>query len=1243
MSGSSTKLGFRQRIRAHFETRNRASSAVHSSSSSANTVPTTTIQPFSSSSSTLYPSPLVSSGSPATNPIPSLRHQSGSDLPTNDDILTRTLQRLSNDERATLGHQFLSNSQDVGMALDDALRAAKEKQRYCVEKKWTFTFGGRSITLNDEAEKIIGWLDRFKAVGDIAANADPVHAGLPWAGIRLLLEAATSERNQTAALLAGCETSLYMANRLKAYIDYLHTLPTTLTRTNFETAVIELYAHILRFLARAITVYQDSTIHRAFMAFWTTSDLQSFETDCDRTALRVDIEANNCDRTLSAQDRAHATQGGQELQKVLRELEQHHKMQGSLNRIETKIDLSKLPYVAGALFNSYQEAHVTCHPNTRVDLLRQVQNWAQQPYGKRIFWLNGEAGTGKSTISRTFAGWLTHQGRVEAIDLGASFFFKRGEADRGSAMKFFPTLIHQLVLKLPGLGTLIAEVINRDPLLCDKSLSEQFDKLIYAPLKQLNLTRNSTTFVVVVDALDECEKEEDIKAILQLWSRLPQITTVDIRLFLTSRPELPIRLGFKDMSADAHRDVFLREIPLTTVQRDIWVFLKDEFSRIRQSYNAEPPSGTLLPDEWPGDTVLLTLAKMAAPLFIVGATICRFLSDPAWDAREQLETLLKYQGTGQLSQMEQMYLPVLKQLSRDSRGQERPDAEQNRLYEECRTIVGSIVLLVSPLSRSSLAVLLDMPQATIAIRLRSLHSVLNIPVDPEQPIRTLHLSFGEFLLSNKVQDKPFGVDGPATHRMLLSRCLNLLSGRDGLQENMCGIEYPGQPRKEKHLLHWLEALSLMNGFTKVLGYLGILQSLLIQSGRLIDSTQLSAFLEDARRFVLANRYIADDAPLQLYSSALLFAPQTSIVRNTCGHVPKWIGLCPVAPTWADIELQEHDRVSLNELVYASVSSDRTIGLFHPVTGRRLPELKGHIRAVVFSPDGSMLASASLDQTVKLWNPTTCQQVLELEGHTGTVSAVVFSPDGSLLASASDDRTARLWNPITGHKVQKLEGHTSVVSAVVFSPDGSLLASASYDKTIRLWNPTTGQEVLKLKGHNDWVRAVAFSQDGLLLASASHDRTVRLWNPNTGQEVQKLGGHTHWVKTVAFSQDGLLASVSVDQTFRLWNPTTGQEIKRFEDIPVVTTISPTHDNMLWVTNLGVLNLNEGSVSPQAPQLGTDRSMILTHNWIRQGTRKILWLPYDYRSYVTAFQDNTFAIGRRSGEVAFIGLDGSWGMA
>ena len=301
-------------------------------------------------------------------------------------------------------------------------------------------------------------------------------------------------------------------------------------------------------------------------------------------------------------------------------------------------------------------------------------------------------------------------------------------------------------------------------------------------------------------------------------------------------------------------------------------------------------------------------------------------------------------------------------------------------------------------------------------------------------------------------------------------------------------------------------------------------------GRSNDSTQISAFLEDARRFVLANRYIADIAPLQLYSSALLFAPQTSIVRNTCGQIPRWIRRCPITP--------------------------------------------------------------------KTWGP----------------------------------------------ELQKLEGHTSGVTAVAFSQDGLLLASASYDHTVRLWNPTTGQEVQKLKGHTSGVHAVAFSQDGLLLASASYDHTVRLWNPTTGQEVQKLEGHTSWVNAVAFSQHGLLlASASNDRTVRLWNPTTGQEIKRLEDMPVIRTISPTHDNMTWFTDRGILNIDEGSVSAQAPQLGTDHSMMLMHDWIRLGTRKLLWLPQEYRSDATSFRDNTFGIGRRSGQVTFIELDDSLGVA
>jgi hypothetical protein len=42
--------------------------------------------------------------------------------------------------------------------------------------------------MRDAAHKVIVWLNLFKQVSDIAAQYDPGHAALPWAGVRFLLE-----------------------------------------------------------------------------------------------------------------------------------------------------------------------------------------------------------------------------------------------------------------------------------------------------------------------------------------------------------------------------------------------------------------------------------------------------------------------------------------------------------------------------------------------------------------------------------------------------------------------------------------------------------------------------------------------------------------------------------------------------------------------------------------------------------------------------------------------------------------------------------------------------------------------------------------------------------------------------------------------------------------------------------------------------------------------------------------------
>lgn len=58
----------------------------------------------------------------------------------------------------------------------------------CDQEKWKFNVGGKVINLRDRAEKILEWVDKFKQIGDIAIQYDPVHAALPWAGIRFLLQ-----------------------------------------------------------------------------------------------------------------------------------------------------------------------------------------------------------------------------------------------------------------------------------------------------------------------------------------------------------------------------------------------------------------------------------------------------------------------------------------------------------------------------------------------------------------------------------------------------------------------------------------------------------------------------------------------------------------------------------------------------------------------------------------------------------------------------------------------------------------------------------------------------------------------------------------------------------------------------------------------------------------------------------------------------------------------------------------------
>ena len=437
------------------------------------------------------------------------------------------------------------------------------------------------------------------------------------------------------------------------------------------------------------------------------------------------------------------------------------------------------PAAEAAVLNSVQCAQQAgyqhgnrngCLRGTRTAILDEIELWICDFDRPPVYWLNGLAGTGKSTIAQTIAERTFADGRLDA-----SFFCSRDFEDRRNLRSIFPTLAVQLARRYTEIRSTFIRLVQSDPEIIHESLYNQMKNLIVQPLAE---SSESISTVIVIDALDECKDEQPASAILSVLGQFVA-EVPNIKFFITGRPESRIREGFRLPLLVEATDVFvLHEVEPGQVSNDIRLFFRHSFSELKRYRRGL--------GDWPTQEQVNLLCERAAGLFVHAVATFRFIDEKNYSPKKQLDRLLEPQESNILEGktkfkanaiLDSLYTTILKEAFGSGDTENDP---------RIRSVLGAVVLAANPLSPSTIATLLGFELEEVLPLLSSLHSLLILQDDADQPVRPFHKSFPDFIVDpTRCADPRFRVYPPDQHAELLFGCLETMNRE--LKRNICKL------------------------------------------------------------------------------------------------------------------------------------------------------------------------------------------------------------------------------------------------------------------------------------------------------------------------------------------------------------------------------------------------------------------------------------------------------------------------
>jgi len=424
-----------------------------------------------------------------------------------------------------------------------------------------------------------------------------------------------------------------------------------------------------------------------------------------------------------------------------------------------------------------------------VDILHRIYNWAEDlsSNSPSVFWLTGDAGSGKSTIAYSVArhfeadeeGDEDEEERDIVQDapniLGANFFCSRQFEETRKRKNIIPTIVDQLALHSQPYATALLKANKFNSV---NIMSKQMKDLLVDPWMQ-SVSRHRAEFrplLVVVDALDEIEDRGGSAFVEELLRMTDKSRLLGLKFLITSRPDPDLANLCSSFTSDAVCALY--DVPTDTVKADIATYLQAKLPKLQ------------------GMPVINELMHQAGGLFIFAATAVRYITPrPKMLKREQIRLLgeLGIHAHGSSGSRNTKVSPIdglYKQVMLTAFGGLNDNLLQDRLY--------ALHTLLCTQERVSISVAgelcSDDPEMSELVELivDELHTVLYVKGDR---VLWYHASFPDFifsqarsgsvLLSPDSRIVDMHCDEVAHHAHLVRSCFRIM--KTHLRFNICDL------------------------------------------------------------------------------------------------------------------------------------------------------------------------------------------------------------------------------------------------------------------------------------------------------------------------------------------------------------------------------------------------------------------------------------------------------------------------